>query len=350
VSLEALLPLNQNTVATVRQWSKTLEATDILLIFLLTSLFRVVSNARHSGSPEARSVIARGEAVSPLDVVKLTPLMSRTAGRPEIVVGLIDGPVLLTHPDLVGDHIREVSGPQGAACSRASSVACTHGTFVAGMLSAKRGAEAPAICPDCTLVVRSIFSETGSTNGRMPSATPEELADAILDTVNAGARVINLSAALAQPSVKNEQRLRHALDYAAHRGVVTVAAAGNQGTVGSSVITRHPWVIPVSACDLQGRPMADSNLGSSIGKGGLGAPGEGITSLGPGGKSQTFGGTSAAAPFVTGAIALLWSEFPAANAARVRVAITQAGGVRRNSVVPPLLDAFVAYQSMGGVQ
>ena len=59
-----------------------------------------------------------------------------------------------------------------------------------------------------------------------------------------------------------------------------VAAAGNQGTVGSSVITRHPWVIPVIACDLQGRPTTESNLGSSIGRRGLAAPGENIASLG----------------------------------------------------------------------
>ena len=39
------------------------------------------------------------------------------------------------------------------------------------------------------------------------------------------------------------------MNHAAHRGVITVAAAGNQGTVGSSAITRHPWVIPVAACD-----------------------------------------------------------------------------------------------------
>ena len=89
-----------------------------------------------------------------------------------------------------------------------------------------------------------------------------------------------------------------------------VAAAGNQGTVGSSAITRHPWVIAVIGCDLEGRPTTESNLGSSIGRGGLAAPGQNITSLGTNGKPQTSGGTSVAAPFVTGAIALLWSEFP----------------------------------------
>jgi hypothetical protein len=50
-----------------------------------------------------------------------------------------------------------------------------------------------------------------------------------------------------------------------NRGVLFVAAAGNQGALGSSVITRHPWLIPVVACDRSGRVMAVSNLGASIG-------------------------------------------------------------------------------------
>ena len=178
----------------------------------------------------------------------------------------------------------------------------------------------------------------------MPSATPEELAQAILDCIDAGARVLNVSAALAQPSIKSERALEEALDQAARRGVIVIAAAGNQGTLGSTAITRHPWVIPVVGYDLQGRPMNHSNLGNSIGRRGLGAPGDRITSLGAEGKPLTLGGTSAAAPFVTGAIALLWSEFPTATATEMKLAATQAYIPRRNTVVPPLLDAWAAYQ------
>jgi subtilisin family serine protease len=221
-----------------------------------------------------------------------------------------------------------------------------HGTFVAGILSARRGSEAPSISPGCTLLVRPIFAETASGNPDMPSATPEELATAIIDCVDAGAHVINLSAALAQPSAKGERRLEEALDYSAKRGAVVVAAAGNQGTVGSSAITRHQWVIPVIACDLRGRPISYSNLGNSIGRRGLSAPGDGITSLGVNGKPPTFGGTSAAAPFVTGAIALLKSIFPDATAAELKIAVTRAHVVRRSTVVPPLLNAWRAYRIM----
>jgi subtilisin family serine protease len=281
-----------------------------------------------------------------LDLVKLTPLMQLTSGRPEIVIGLIDGPVARDHPDLVVEHIREIPGKPNSACARIDSAACQHGTFVAGILSARRGSPAPAICPDCTLLVRPIFAEITPANGGMPSAKPEELADSILDCIRAGAHVLNVSAAIAQPSSKNEHALTEALDQAVRRGVIVVAAAGNQGTLGSTAITRHPWVIPVGAYDLQGKPMGHSNLGSSIGRRGVGAPGDQITSLGANGKPSTSGGTSAAAPFVTGATALLWSEFPTASGAQIKLAITQASTPRRASVVPPLLDAAAAYQSL----
>lgn len=279
-----------------------------------------------------------------LDLVKLTPLMQRTSGSPELKIGLIDGPVVIRHPDLSSRRLLEISGHRGGSCTRATSTACLHGTFVAGILSAKRDSPAPAICPDCTVLIRPIFTETTAGLDQMPSTTPTELAAAILECLDAGARVINLSLALMQPSRKGEQTLTEAIDQAIRHGALIVAAAGNQGTLGSSVITRHPWVIPIAACDLHGRPMHESNFGNSIGTRGLSAPGDAITSLSTQGAPLTLRGTSVAVPFVTGAIALLWSEFPAATAAQIKLALTRASTLRRFSVVPPLMDAAAAYQ------
>jgi subtilisin family serine protease len=187
--------------------------------------------------------------------------------------------------------------------------------------------------------------EPASGDRAMPSATPDDLANAIVDCVNAGAHVINLSAALAHPSGRSESKLEQALDYSAKHGVIVVAAAGNQSTVGSSVITRHSWVIPVVACNLKGRPLTYSNLGNSIGKRGLTAPGEGVTSLSVGGKTTTFSGTSAAAPFVTGTIALLRSIFPNVSSADLKLAVTQRNSARA-SIVPPLLNAWDIYERL----
>jgi subtilisin family serine protease len=294
-------------------------------------------------SPRAGQIGGRSAC---LDLVELSPLMARTSGRPEIAIGLIDGPVALDHPDLAAENIREVRGSLPAACADAGDAACAHGTFVAGILLARRGSPAPAICPGCSLLVRPIFAEAPINGEEMPSATAEELSGAIVDVIDAGARVINLSVALQGASPRGERGLREALDFALRRGVVVVAAAGNQRSVGSSAITRHPWVIPVVAYDRRGRPMDLSNLGASIGRCGLGALGEAITSLGTTTEPTTMGGTSAATPFVSGAVALIWSEFPAATAAAVRSAVIQAAAPRRTSIVPPLLNAWAGYRAV----
>jgi subtilisin family serine protease len=277
--------------------------------------------------------------------VRLTRLMERTEGRADVLVALIDGPIASG----IAAISVEVPGLRKALCTIPSSRSCEHGTFVAAMLAAPRGSNAPAICPGCTLLVRSIFVEEVSSSGnRMPSTNPEELADAITASINAGARVINLSVAVLTPSGRGEREIQFALDEAVHRNVVIVAAAGNQGVVGSSIITRHPWVIPVVGLSRSNSPQATSNLGASIGRRGLAAPGAGITSLRPDGSPNLLEGTSVAAPFVTGAIALLWSERPKSTATEIKRAVMQAHSSHRKSIVPPLLDAEMAYQSLAG--
>jgi subtilisin family serine protease len=300
--------------------------------------------ARDPTSTEERLSFGGGDlSTAPLDLVKLVSLMEVTAGNSEIVVGLIDGPVAMNHPHLSAAHIRHVTGhSRGGTCSEVGP-ACTHGTFVAGILVANRDSPAPAICPECNLLIRPIFSETTG-HDQLPSVTPEDLASSIVDMAEAGIRVLNISAALALPSSRSEPQIEHALDYAQARGVITVAAAGNQGTVGGTAITRHPSVISVAAYDLRGKPMNCTNLGQSIGRRGLGAPGEGVVSLNATNQGHTFQGTSVAAPFVTGTIALLWSEFPQLKAPDLILAIT--GPSRRKAVSPPLLDAWAAYQAL----
>jgi subtilisin family serine protease len=297
-----------------------------------------------AGLPARASNIGSGSGC--LDLVRLSPLMARTSGRPEIPIGLIDGPIAVNHPDLPAENIRELPGQSPGACLDNGSTACAHGTFIAGVLLARRGSVAPAICPGCSLLVRPIFTETIPPGEVMPGAAAEELADAIIEVIGGGARIINLSVAFQGSSPKGENALGQALDHALRRGVIVVAAAGNQATLGSSVITRHRWVIPVVAYDQIGHPMASSNIGASIGRHGLGAPGEGITSLGPTAEPVTMGGTSVATPFVGGAIALLWSDFPTAPAATVRSAVAEAAGSRRVTVVPPLLNAWAAHQRL----
>ncbi len=306
-------------------------------------LFLNGADSVYSARPEPGPRQEARPSSEPLELVSLAQLMSLTEGASSVAIGLVDGPVALEHPNLSSAHIRQIGNSSGH-CSDVTSLACIHGTFMAGILSAKRGSPAPAICPGCTLLVRPVFSEPNSPGQRVPSATPKELAQAIVEAVDAGTRIINLSVALVQPA-RGETDLCHALDHTARKGVIVIAAAGNQGTLGSSVITSHPWVIPVVGYDLHGRVLAMSNLGNSIGRRGVGAPGEGVTSLRAAGGSLTLGGTSVAAPFVTGAIALLWSCFPDASAAEIKLAVSGAS-LRRGAIAPPLLDADLAYQAL----
>ncbi|MCP5049667.1 MAG: S8 family serine peptidase [bacterium] len=268
--------------------------------------------------------------------------MGLTSGRPGIVIGIIDGPVDLNHPALRNSRSGSVKESQPGACRVSSNIACMHGTFIAGILSAAPGGPAPAICPGCNVVLRPVFIEGTANNGNLPATTPGALAAAIIETVDAGAKIINLSLGLSKTSLNVYRHLEEAYDYAGKRGAILVTASGNQGYTGSSPLFKHPWLIPVAACDERGRFSPGSNIGPSIGKRGLMAPGVNITSTSAGGGYTKMSGTSAAAPFVTGAIALLWSLFPGAAAAEVKHAVLTGAAARRHTIIPPILNAEAA--------
>jgi len=285
-------------------------------------------------------------AADPLTFVGLTHLMQVTSGLPDVIVGLIDGPVATHLPAFADATLRDLSAGDATSCSDRSDLACTHGTFVAALLASRRDSGAPGICGGCTLLIRPIFVTNRNSADDPVAATPEELARAICECVDAGVRVINLSVSLDEPSGLPEPALESALDYASARGVIVVAAAGNQGSLGSSPVTRHRGVIPVTACDLQGRPQREANLAPSIARRGLRAPGHEIPSLTVDGKVESFSGTSAATPFVSGTIALLWSVFTAATAAEIQAAVLQSARGTRRTIVPPVLDAWRAYETL----
>ena len=289
----------------------------------------------------ASNLAWKGIPVDALDLVKLRPVMAASAGDPSVLVAVVDGPV--AHHDQFAAHM--VGAPLLAPGDRAAA----HGTFVAGVLGAARESAAPGICPDCTLLVAPVLSYGEVLGDSDLRADVRSLAAAIVSCTELGAAVVNLSVALSRPSTRPEPELARALDYAASRGCLVVAAAGNQGVLGSSALTRHPWVIPVAALAGDGRPVARTNLGASIGRRGLGAPGYGITSLGYDGGYQDGGGTSAGVPFVAGALALFRCLFPSVSAAALRWTVLQVARTRPYSVVPPLLDAAAAYDSLAAL-
>lgn len=290
--------------------------------------------------------------MDPLSQTRLDSLMTISSGSPDISIGLIDGPVDFSHPALQGSKIKTVRDSQFGECKSAGSMACAHGTFMAGILCAKRGLSAPAICPGCEIILNPIFRQEHNNSDKiskdvinLPSATPGELSKAIIETIDAGAKIINLSLGLSAPSLTLYVNLQEAYDYALQRGVIIVVAAGNQGNIGNISLINHEWLIPVSACDANGKLDPMSNFGPSIGKRGLMAPGVNIRSAYPGGRYTHMSGTSFSAPFVAGAIALLWSIFTKATATMIKHAIIMgASKQRRHSIIPSLLNAEETYK------
>jgi subtilisin family serine protease len=155
--------------------------------------------------------------------------------------------------------------------------------------------------------------------------------------MNSGAHVINLSLGLALPGTGKYDVLHKVFDVAQQRGVLVMGASGNQGRIGHNPLFDHPWVIPVAACDLQGKLMTNSNVGFSVGTRGIMAPGKDITGLFAGGGYTRMSGTSVATPFVTGSAARLRALFPSVEPRIIRQALL-GGKSPHRSVVPPLLD------------
>ena len=291
--------------------------------------------------------------MDPLNLLALGPLMAASSGSSSVTIGLIDGPVDLSHPAFQGSRITGVKKSQIDACKSATDLACKHGTFIAGIISARRGVSAPGICPGCRLLLRPIFMDKTLDGNRnkyditVPNSTQEELSEAIKEVVSAGATIINLSLGLSTFSMMRNARLQESYDYARKSGAIIVAASGNQGNIGSVSLLNNQWLIPVAACDENGQLDAISNFGASIAYRGVMAPGINITSSISGGGYAKMSGTSFAAPFVTGALGLLWSIYANATPMELILAVRASpSGTRHRSVIPPLLNLEAAENSL----
>lgn len=282
--------------------------------------------------------------IDPLNQVKLRTIMEKSKGARNIVIGIIDGPIDFAHSAFQYTDIQTVRPSQLLRCKDADSIACTHGTFVAGILCADRSSKAPSICPGCKIIARPIFKEEsqGNYNRILPATTLKELANAIIETVDAGARVINMSLGLSTSSFTKFGELDEACEYAYRHGAILISASGNQNQIGSVQLLCNKWIIPVAACDNYGKISGRSNYGSSIGYRGLMAPGINITSTYPNEKYAQMTGSSIAAPFVSGTTALLWSLFPNASPAQIMYSLIKGVNSKRHSVIPPLLNAELA--------
>jgi len=280
--------------------------------------------------------------LEPLELINLSRILTLSKGTPHVKIGIIDGPIDFAHPDFENLHFKTVHQSDLENCKKATSTACEHGTLVAGIMASKRGSPSPSICPNCTFILNPIFSD----NQLFPFSTPEKLAIAIIETVDAGSNIINLSVSLSTPSMRKYSKLEDAIDYAISKKVLIVTAAGNQGKIALSTSFNKRNVIIVAACDRYGFPTIDTNLG---GKNTLGfhimAPGVDITSTIPNKGYQSVSGTSIATPFVTGTIALMASVFPNLSPLELKEILTETHK-RNRTIIPPVLDTEVFYNEL----
>jgi subtilisin family serine protease len=143
------------------------------------------------------------------------------------------------------------------------------------------------------------------------------VAHGIRYAVDEGARIVNISL----NGDESTPELDGAIAYAGARGATIVASAGNNARDADQVpsfpaSSADPSVLSVTAANRDASLLAFANRGlRSID---LAAPGERILSTALGSRYELRSGTSMAAPYVCGALALLTAARPDLDGARLR--------------------------------
>jgi subtilisin family serine protease len=146
------------------------------------------------------------------------------------------------------------------------------------------------------------------------------LASGIRYAIDEGARILNVSI----NGDGTSSDLTAALHYASEKGATIVASAGNNSrnldlTPSYPASSAEPSVLSVTATDEGGGIVGFANRGlRSVD---LAAPGDTILSTARGSSYETRSGTSMAAPYVSGALALLSAARPDMSEAALRGAL-----------------------------
>ncbi|HEU5424190.1 MAG TPA: S8 family serine peptidase, partial [Nitrolancea sp.] len=223
-----------------------------------------------------------------------------------VTVAVLDTGVSASHPELAGRVLPGydfVDGRPGAADDAG------HGTYVAGIIGAATQSDgAGGVAPGVTILPVKILNQSGV-------GSTANFVAGINYAVAQGARVINISAG----GIDDSQALEDALRNAEAHGAVVVAATGNDGVDAVSYPAAVTSVLAVSASDQSDTVPGFATYGAYVD---LAAPGVDIASTwwsAAGGNGRTVAsGTSAAAPFVSGAAALLLGARPGLDPAGVR--------------------------------
>lgn len=252
-------------------------------------------------------------------LIKAPTAWGITKGAPSITVAVLDTGVDQTQPDLQGafvpgyDFVNDDNDPsddQG------------HGTAVAGIVAARadNGVGGAGLCPRCSVMPVKVAAADGT-------ATGADVASGIIWAVDRGARVVNVSLGGTFSST-----VADAVGYAKSKGVLVVAAAGNNGNSDAFYPAANPGVLSVAGTQANDQLYSWSNYGSWVA---VAAPGCDLTTH-RGSAFAEICGTSASAPVVSGLAALAMSYSPTAAADAIKQAITSSahrvGGVTHGRV------------------
>ncbi|MCW2971970.1 MAG: peptidase and in, kexin, sedolisin [Thermoleophilia bacterium] len=235
------------------------------------------------------------------------------------IVAVIDTGVDPNHPDLKGRVLpgKDFSGSDTGATYDAVG----HGTAVASII-AGGGVGMAGVAPDARILPLKVYDDS-EVGFQMAGYL-----QAIRYAADNGAKVINISLGCGGLAACYSQPELDALAYAASKGVLVVAAAGNGDASGRGMNNDSPStpdypsdydlpnIVSVTASTRLGSWSTWSNYGPVNVD--LAAPGEGILVATPGGGYKTADGTSFSAPYVTGAAALVSAAVPGVTPTDIR--------------------------------
>ena len=168
-----------------------------------------------------------------------------------------------------------------------------HGTAVASLIVGDSSAT-PGVAPSASVLSIRIADDNGISDSFL-------LAKGIVAAADAGVQLINISFG----SDGNSAVVRNAISYALDKGILIVAAAGNNGVNQVSYPAANTGVIAVGAVDALGNHLDFSNSGDAIA---LAAPGYGLNAAWTGDQAVSVTGTSFSTPIIVGSIAAIMTE------------------------------------------
>jgi len=173
----------------------------------------------------------------------------------------------------------------------------SHGTAIAGIIAASTNNKMgiAGVAPKVKVMNLRAFDPDGY-------GEEDDVAAAILYAIENGVKVINMSFG---DTSSYSYVLRDVIRYAYSNNVVMVASSGNDHATSLHYPSSYDEVISVGSSTQEDFVASYSSYGSTLD---LVAPGEEIMTTARKGSYASFGGTSAAAPFVSAAAGLILSQ------------------------------------------